>query len=71
MSAPRLRLLKVTLQATYALDDGETLVEQQTGSVVVSAKDWPAFAARDPVSWVAPEGTPMPSAREGAGRIRE
>jgi len=42
----RLRLLKVVTQATFVLDDGDTLREITTDPVTVSATDWPEFPVR-------------------------
>jgi hypothetical protein len=50
--SPRLRLLKVAVQATYVLDDGTSLKELPAQPTMVPASDWPAFAARDPLAWV-------------------
>lgn len=64
---PRLRLLKVVVQPTYVLDDGETLTEQQTqGAIAIPAKDWPSWAARDPLTWIGPQ-----QAAEGAAEDQE
>lgn len=41
---PRLRLVKVVAQATFVLDDGESLTEQIAAPVTVSAADWPSYA---------------------------
>jgi hypothetical protein len=41
---PRLRLVKVVTQATFVLDDGESLVEQLANPVTVSAAEWPTYA---------------------------
>jgi hypothetical protein len=41
----RLRLLKVIVQAVLVVDDGETLTEQNTQPMTISAADWPEFAA--------------------------
>lgn len=57
----RLRLLKVVVQPTYAWDDGETLTEQQTSPTEIPARDWPAFAARDPLTWANQGQAPAPS----------
>jgi hypothetical protein len=40
----RLRLVKVVAQATFVLDDGESLVEQVANPVTVSAAEWPTYA---------------------------
>lgn len=53
----RLRFLKVVVQPIYVLDDGETLIEQPTQPATVSAADWPAFAAKDPLEWVQESGS--------------
>jgi hypothetical protein len=45
-SSKRVRLLKVAVQATFVVDDGESLEEQTGQAVVVNAADWPAFAER-------------------------
>jgi hypothetical protein len=41
---PQLRLLKVVVQATFVVDDGESLTEQVAAPVTVSAAEWPAYA---------------------------
>lgn len=41
----RLRLVKVTMQATCVIDDGESLREQVTEPVTIAAADWPDYAA--------------------------
>jgi hypothetical protein len=41
---PRLRLVKVVTQATFVLDDGESLVEQVANPVTVNASEWPTYA---------------------------
>jgi hypothetical protein len=41
---PRLRLVKVVTQATFVLDDGESLVEQVANPVTVNANEWPTYA---------------------------
>ena len=41
---PRLRLVKVVTQATFVLDDGESLVEQVANPVTVTANEWPGYA---------------------------
>jgi hypothetical protein len=43
----KLRLLKVLVQAVFVIDDGETLTEQTAQPVVVSPKDWPAYATTE------------------------
>jgi hypothetical protein len=40
---PRLRLVKVVTQATFVLDDGESLVEQVANPVTVAASEWPGY----------------------------
>lgn len=47
MSAPvkKLRLLKVTVQPVYVIDDGESLNEAQTQPIVISPADWPDYPA--------------------------
>lgn len=45
MSATKkLRLLKVVVQPTFVVDDGETLSEVLAEPVVVLAKDWAEYA---------------------------
>lgn len=41
---PRLRLVKVVVQATLVLDDGESLTEHVTSPVTLSASEWPTYA---------------------------
>lgn len=41
----RLRLLKVTVQPVFVVDDGETLTERVGQPVEVTAANWPGFAA--------------------------
>lgn len=40
----RLRLLKLVVQPTFALDDDQSLAEVQAQPIVVPAKDWPGWA---------------------------
>lgn len=40
----QIRLLKVLVQPVFVVDDGDTLTEQATNPVEVSAVDWPTFA---------------------------
>lgn len=42
----RLRLMKVVVQPIFVVDDGETLAEQNTPPIEVTAANWPAFADR-------------------------
>jgi hypothetical protein len=42
---PRLRLLKVVVQATFVLDDGESLAEQVAAPVTVSANEWASYSS--------------------------
>lgn len=41
----RLRLVKVAVQPTFVVDDGDTLTEVQGHAVAVTAANWPSFAA--------------------------
>jgi hypothetical protein len=43
-STPRLRLVKVVVQAHFVLDDGEFLTEQVANPVEVPAAQWPTYA---------------------------
>ena len=42
-SRSRLRLVKVVTQATFVLDNGDSLVEQVANPVTVSAAEWPTY----------------------------
>jgi hypothetical protein len=42
---PRVRLVKLLVQPTFVVDDGETLVEQVADAIPVTAAEWPTFAA--------------------------
>lgn len=42
----RLRLIKVVVQPSFVVDDGETLQEMHTEPIVVTASDWAAFPER-------------------------
>jgi hypothetical protein len=41
----RLRLLKVICQPVFVVDDGEALTEHPAEPVVVTAAEWPTYAA--------------------------
>lgn len=43
----RLRLLKVIVQPTFVLDDGETLTELTVQPTTVSPSQWPTFATTE------------------------
>jgi hypothetical protein len=40
----RLRLVKVDLQATFVVDDGDTLEERTANPVTLTAAEWPVYA---------------------------
>jgi hypothetical protein len=44
-NSARLRLVKVVVQATFVLDDGDSLTEQLAAPVTVSAAEWPTYAS--------------------------
>lgn len=39
-----IRHLKTVVQHVFVLDDGETLTEQPSETIVVSAAEWPAYS---------------------------
>lgn len=39
----KLRLVKVTIQPTFVIDDGETLTEVSGQPILVSASEWPDY----------------------------
>lgn len=41
----KLRLVKVLVQSTFVIDDGESLTEMTAETATVAAKDWPGYAS--------------------------
>ena len=40
----RLRLLKVVIQPTFVIDDGESLQEMTSEPITITPTDWPDYA---------------------------